>query len=118
VIAHIVLFTPKPGLDHEVFRSFTRLLREACGGIPAVARSIVGRAIDVDPGYTRMFGDKTYEFAAVFEFADRASLVAYLNHPIHQRLGRAFWDTCESTVISEVEFIDGSNHGLEDLLGR
>ena len=48
-------------------------------------------------------GDTTYEFAAILEFDDQAGLVAYLNHPSHEALGRAFWEVCRSTVVVEVE---------------
>jgi len=112
VIAHIVLFTPKAGLEPEDVRSFARLISDACRNIPTLVRSMVGRSVDVDAGYQRNFGDTTYKFAAILEFADQAGLVAYLNHPIHEELGRAFWEVCASTAILEVEFVDGMADNL------
>jgi len=61
-------------------------------------------------------GDKTYDFAAVLEFKDRKALLAYLRDPIHQELGRLFWESCERTVVSEVEFRDGQDPSLSEFL--
>jgi hypothetical protein len=66
----------------------------------------VGKSVNVSPVYERSFGDKTYEFAAVLEFDDAASLEAYLNDPLHRELGRLFWTNCGSTVIHEAEMTD------------
>ena len=67
----------------------------------------MGRRIEIDPGYSRSLGDKTYAFAAILEFRDRKGLLEYLRHPMHHELGRLFWETCEDTVICEVESVDG-----------
>ena len=61
-------------------------------------------------------GDKTYEFAAVLEFQDEAALTGYLQHPMHHELGRLFWENCERTVVSEVEYLDGHDPGLVSFL--
>ena len=57
------------------------------------------------PATARSFGDKTYNYAAIFEFADAAALKQYLSHPLHHELGRLFWEMCESTTIVEVELV-------------
>jgi hypothetical protein len=48
-------------------------------------------------------GDTTYLFAAVLEFTDQAGLIAYLQHPSHDELGRQFWEVCQSTTVIEVD---------------
>jgi hypothetical protein len=116
VIAHIVLFTPKAGLNTEDMRSFAQAILRTCSDIPQVKRAIVGRNADIDAGYARNFGDKTYKYAAVLEFESKDDLVSYLKHPSHQALGRQFWQHCEATVIMEVEFAYASSPDADDLL--
>jgi len=116
MIAHIVLFNPKPGTSESELRSFAKTIADACTKIAAIERSRVGRRIELDAGYARSFGEKTYNFAAVFEFADAAALRAYLNHPAHQRLGQMFWEVCESTVVIEAAMADGRSEGIVDFL--
>jgi len=103
VISHIVLFEPKIGLTTEDKRSFAQLfvaLNNAAAGLNRVS---VGRRLDLEAGYSRNLGDKTYSYAAVFEFVDRDSLLAYLRHPLHEKLGALFWKVCERTTIVEVD---------------
>ncbi len=60
-------------------------------------------------------GDKTYEFAAVLEFEDESRLVTYLTSPMHEELGRLFWQYCESAVVSEVESVGLGEEAVEFL---
>jgi hypothetical protein len=115
VIQHIVLFTPKAGLSEFERRSFASRTLEALERSPDIARLTVGRRIDVDSGYARLFGDKTYEYSIVLEFTDRSALIRYLNSPDHAEVGRLFWETCENTVITETEIVD-RGHGAVDKL--
>ena len=116
MIAHLVLFTPKPGLSGSDARSFAQSIVDVFRQIASVDRAVVGRSIDVDAGYQRSFGDKTYEFAAVVEFKDKTALLSYLNHPLHKELGALFWRHCESTVIVEIEGADARSNTAVDLL--
>ena len=116
MIAHIVFFTPKPDVSADDRRSFALSVRDTCRAIEAISRAFVGRSIDIDPGYERSLGDKTYEFAAVFEFATREDLVAYLTHPLHDHLGLLFWQNCEATVIVEVECADARSDEAVQLI--
>ena len=116
MIAHIVLFTPKLDLPAESFRAFTIQMGGCFRSIDSISRVTVGRRIAVDAGYPREFGDQTYQFAAVLEFRTRAGLIDYLRHPLHHELGRMFWESCERTVISEVELHDGRDPAIAELL--
>jgi hypothetical protein len=109
VIAHIVLFTPKHSVSHADLLAFAQSITETLSSVGSVGRAVVGRRIDVDPGYSRSFGESTYEFAAVIEFADEPALVQYLTHPLHHALGRMFWEKCEATVIVEIRCADGKD---------
>ena len=77
---------------------------------------MIGRSIRVEPGYERPIGDTTYQFAAIFEFADTAGLLSYLRHPKHETLGQLFWEACEATTILEVEALSPDGWSISELL--
>ena len=116
MIAHVVLFNPRADLTAERMRAFTEAMGDCFRSLDHIKRAMVGRRVEVDPGYARSFGDKTYHFAAVLEFEDKAGLVAYLRHPKHEELGRLFWECCESTVVSEHHMIDAIGDNLARLV--
>jgi Stress responsive A/B Barrel Domain len=116
VISHIVLFNPKPDVTPDQRRSFALAIRETCRSIAVVQAARIGRAKDVRAGYSRFFGEKTYEYAAVLDFDTEAALIEYLQHPLHRELGRLFWETCESTVVVEVEMRDGRSAEVVEFL--
>lgn len=116
MIAHIVLFEPKPGISSEQRRSFAIKFGRAVRDIGTVGRGYLGKAADIDAGYERSFGDKTYSYAAVLEFSDREGLLAYLRHPLHVEIGRLFWQACERTAIVEVDTRDIEDPELGDFL--
>ena len=113
MIAHVVLFNPKVDLTVERMRTFTKSMRDCFRSVTHIKRAAVGRRAEVDPGYPRTFGDKTYQFAAILEFDDEAGLIAYLRHPRHEELGRLFWECCESTIVSEHQMIDALRDDLD-----
>ena len=116
MISHIVLFRAKDGLTRDQRQSFALKIQEACRVIPKVRRAMVGRAKDIDAGYSRSLGDNTYQFAAVLDFDSIDDLRLYLQHPLHRDLGRQFWECCESTVVMEVEAVDAKTEEISDLL--
>jgi len=116
MIGHIVLFNPRPTATKEQLRSFAQSISRTCASIPAVHRATVGKRLHIDAGYTRNFGDKTYDYLAIMEFEDTRGLLEYLRHPLHEKLGRLFWEMCESTVIVEVELADGKSRDLVEFL--
>jgi len=110
--AHIVLFQPRADATPPDRAAFAESLARACRDIPSVRRALVGRAADIDAGYARSLGPDRFDYAAVLEFDDRAGLVAYLRHPLHQDLGQRFWRLCERTAIVEVDLIDARTDDL------
>ena len=116
MIAHIVLFNPKAGISEEQLRAFDQSVVATCQAVPSVSRATIGKAVRIDPGYQRSMGDKTYRFAAVLEFLDPAGLIAYLTHPSHDVLGRAFWDVCESTTVVEVDWRPPGDWTVDELV--
>src|SRR5262249_54631710 len=106
----------KSGVGEEQLRSFALAISESCQQISSIQRSRIGKRVELDAGYPRAFGEKTYEYVAIFEFADASALKTYLTHPLHQRLGRMVWEMCESTVVVEAVLSDGKADGLVDFL--
>jgi hypothetical protein len=103
VILHVVLLRFKADLTSEDIKSFGQMVTDSCQEIAAVRRADVGRAVKVNAGYSRQFGESTYDAVAVLQFADSAGLLEYLNHPLHRELGRRFWQVSESVAVVEAE---------------
>ena len=118
MIAHIVLFTPKSGLDEATIRSFAQEIVDTCKSVESVGKASVGRSVSIDAGYGRNFGDMTYQYTAILEFSDEPALIEYLRHPLHDKLGRRFWELCASTVIVESDSMDIRDDGVVDFLSK
>lgn len=117
MIVHLVLFNPKPTVSPARRQEFTAALERTWKQIDSLKRVIVGRKTEIDPGYARSFGDKTYEFMACLEFEDEAGLVQYLRHELHQELGRLFWEVCDSTIVMECRAGDALAGGMAEISG-
>ena len=118
MIAHIVLFSPRPELTPEQRRSLAITIRDTFAAIQVISRASIGRAVDLDPGYERIMGNKTYEFAAVLEFKSSDDLLTYLRDPRHGAIGKMFWELCERAVVIEVEMLRSDDPHLVDFLSR
>lgn len=112
MIQHIVLFKPRPDATPEDLEAFITAFERACREIPGVARALVGKDAELGVNYAGEFADQRYKYSAVIEFADRAALFVYLQHPLHVALGRLFWKTCESTVILDADVVDAKATSL------
>lgn len=115
MIQHIVLFTPKPGLDGDARRAFASTTLSTLQHSPDISRFTVGRRVTVDAGYERSFGADPYEYAAVLEFENQERLVRYLRSADHEVLGRLFWESCERTVVTEVTVVNPAD-GVDALV--
>jgi Stress responsive A/B Barrel Domain len=115
VIQHIVLFTPKPGLDGDARRAFASTTLSTLRHSPDISRFTVGRRVTVDAGYERSLGADRYDYAAVLEFENQERLVRYLRSADHEVLGRLFWEACERTIVTEVTVVDPTD-GVEALV--
>ena len=112
MIQHIVLFKPRPEATRDELAAFITAFEHACREIPGVARAIVGKDAELGVNYAGEFADQRYKYSAVIDFADRAALFTYLQHPLHMALGLLFWKTCESTVILDAEVVDAKTESL------
>jgi hypothetical protein len=102
MVAHVVLFRPRPQLPDEsrqrLVEGFTRALRE----IPQIRRARIGRRVRHGRSYEQQM-QADYSHAAVLEFEDVESLKAYLAHDAHEALGAAFYECFEETLIYDYE---------------
>ena len=117
MIAHVVLFNPRADIDRAGMRSVAQALSDLFRSDDSIDRVSVGRRLTFDAGYERVFGDSTYQWAAILEFRDEDRLGAYLRSAAHAEIGRLFWEVCDSCVVSEHLMIDGRSGSLLALLG-
>ena len=102
MIAHVVLFRPKPDLSTEDRRALVNAFERAVRDIPSVRAVRVGRRVTHGAGYEQAMPD-TGEFLIVIDFDDVKGLQAYLRHPVHQELGERFYQSLTSTFIYDFE---------------
>ena len=102
-----MLFRPRADLSapdtNALIASFERALRD----IPMIRRARVGKRITIGRDYERLMA-VDYEFAAVLEFDDAASLKAYLEHDAHQELGKRLFQSIEAVLVYDFEVTDGA----------
>ena len=108
MVSHIVLFRPKPDLDPEardrLVAAFTAALRD----IPHLLHARVGTRVQHGRPYEQMMG-VNYEYAAILEFAEVDDLRAYLQHPVHDALGAAFFECLEDVLIYDYDMREGAD---------
>ena len=103
MIAHVVLFEPKATITEADRETFLDAMRMAFKEIPTVTRSMVAKRQLIGAGYEAKLGDHTYSYVSVVEFEGVQALKAYLDHPLHQRLGQLFWQYCDRTTIIDAQ---------------
>ncbi len=108
MIAHVVLFAPRPGLSHDEQQAFLTAFEHAVTNIPSVQHVRLGRRVRHGAGYEGRTG--AAEFVATIAFDDLAGLRAYLEHPAHEELGRQF-----GTQLAFAEVYDFEDIALEQL---
>jgi hypothetical protein len=106
MIAHIVLFRPRPELSTAERRAVLEAMRAAAAKAPSVRRCRVGRRIKHGlPGYEGSMRDD-YEYAAVLEFDDENGLRAYLQHPAHRGIGEQFASAGSAALAYDYELVE------------
>lgn len=103
MIAHVVLFEPKPTTSTAERDGFLDLMRVAFSEIETVRRSFVGLRQKLGISYEAVIGDTAYSYASVVEFDDVEGLKTYLEHPLHVKVGQLFWQYCDKTMILDVD---------------
>lgn len=109
MIAHVILFSPKPELTTGARRELLDSLAAAAAGIPSIRNFRVGRRVMHGlPGYEQMMRDN-YDFAAIIEFDDLAGLKSYLAHPSHESIGRHFTASAARSLAYDYTLVDAAD---------
>lgn len=106
MVAHVVLFRPKPDLVEDQRRTFVTALEHALSSIPLIKRARIGRRITLGRQYDEM-NASIFPFVAILEFDNEAALREYLEHPAHEMLGAQFYITSEAALVFDFELLDG-----------
>lgn len=105
MIAHVVLFKPRPDLSPADRESVITAMQLAFTNIPEIQRvrvgrrTILGRPYDADSKIA-------FQYAAVLEFESEDTLRQYLDHPAHVDLGRRFGETAEAALVYDFEIVE------------
>ena len=113
MIAHLVLFRPRPGLSDDDRRGLADALVAALETIPSIRRSRVGRRVTHGRPYESLMR-VDYTYAALLEFDDLAGLAAYLAHPAHDALASRFFATFEEALMYDFDLREG-RAGIDEL---
>ena len=105
MIAHVILFQPRPGLTRAQRGAVLAALQSAAREAPTVRACRVGRRVTHGlPGYEASM-TQNFEFAAVIEFDDVDGLRAYLQHPAHQAIGQHFSTAAAAALAYDYEMV-------------
>jgi hypothetical protein len=108
MIAHVVLFNPKPDLSQADRRALLDALVAASADIPSIRRFRVGKRVKHWlPGYEQLMRDD-YEFAAIIEFDDMDGLKTYIGHSSHASIGQHFTASASRSLAYDYELVDAS----------
>jgi hypothetical protein len=109
LIAHVILFSPRPELTPAARRELLDALVAASTQIPSIRSFRVGRRVKHGlPGYEQMMRDD-YEFAAILEFEDLDGLKSYLAHASHESIGRHFTASAARSLAYDYAFVDAAD---------
>jgi Stress responsive A/B Barrel Domain len=115
VIAHVVLFRPKPSMTVDQRATMVDALRRAVDGIPEIKRFTIGKRILLNrPGYETQMAEH-YEYSAILEFDSESDLRAYLDHPSHSELGKMLFTSAEAVLA--YDFASVAKDDLSKLIG-
>ena len=114
MIAHIVLFRPRPGLDANTRRGLVQAFSDALSEIGSIKQARIGRRTMHGRPYEQLMREN-YTHAAILEFDDLAGLRAYLEHPSHEALAARFFACFEQALMYDFELHEGAA-GLDALV--
>ena len=114
MIAHVILFRPRPDLAPDERAAILKTLVAAAEDIPGVQRFRVGRRVRHGlPGYEQAMPED-FAFLVMIEVDDMAALKGYLAHPSHAAFGRHFTQSAAAALAYDYELVDAGQ--LERLL--
>jgi Stress responsive A/B Barrel Domain len=111
MVAHLVLFTPRPDLPPTEQDALITAFDRAIRSIPDVRDVRIGRRVTHGAGYEAAAGAGV-DILVLIDFDDVESLRRYLAHPAHADLGRRFNEALGAGIVCDFEV-----GGLEWLKG-
>jgi hypothetical protein len=102
VIAHVVLFQPRPSLSALERQALADTFSETVRAIPSVSRARFGPRVLHGAGY-EAGTDAGVTHAAVIEFDNVPGLRAYLEHALHERLAARFFAAADRVIVYDFE---------------
>ena len=106
MVAHVVLFKPKPGLDAAARQRLAAAFEQALRDIPSIRRAHIGKRVTHGRPYEQLM-TVDYEYAAILEFDTLENLKAYLEHGAHDALGALFFEAFEVALMYDYEMDEG-----------
>jgi len=107
MIAHLVLFAPRPDLTRQDEDGLALALERAAREIPTVRAARVGRRVRHGAGYEAP-ASADFPYFVLLEFDDLAGLRAYLDHPGHLDLAARFYQTLREARVFDYDIGDVS----------
>ena len=105
MIAHLILFQPRPDLTPTERDAVIAALTAAARGTPGVRTCRIGRRVKHGlTGYEQAMR-QDYEFAALIEFDTIDSLRAYLQDPAHDAIGQHFSTAAVAALAYDYEMV-------------
>lgn len=119
MIAHLVLFTPRPSLSPDERAALVGDLERALQAIPEIRRARIGRRRVLGYAYD-VVGPVQFEFVVLLEFDSEADLGGYLQHPAHVALGQWFHHGATAALAADFEVVEpnGLRPLVADYLGE
>lgn len=106
MIAHIVLFTPRPGLTDVQRAAVIADLKAAAAEIPSIRAMRIGRRVrHGHPGYEQLMRED-FEYLVILEFDNVEGLTAYLAHPSHAAIGGHFMQASAAALAYDYELME------------
>jgi hypothetical protein len=102
VIAHVILYQPRPDLTDVERLQFMDALRAAVTGIPGIRSVRLGDRRLLGVSYEQAMST-SFDHFGMLEFDDERALRAYLEHPAHRTLGQLFWSCSSRTLVFDYE---------------
>jgi hypothetical protein len=109
MIAHVILWQPRPGLTADERQSVLAALMRAVKGAPTVRSCRIGRRVTHgQPGYEQAMS-VDFGYLAIIEFDDVDGLRQYLGHPAHAQIGEHFTSAAAAALAYDYELM-----GIDD----
>jgi hypothetical protein len=102
MVWHLVLMKPRRDLSTDDRRALLDAFDRACREIPTVHEVRVGRRVTSGAGYESGMPD-TADYMIAISFDDASGLQAYLQHPVHEELGRRWGESLSSGLVYDFE---------------